>query len=69
MFPNIQKELFMLILTRRIGERIVIGDEIEVIILGINKNQVRIGITAPKQVSVDREEIHLRKRLEKNIIS
>lgn len=47
----------MLILTRRIGEIITIGEDIEVQVLGIKGNQVRIGITAPKDVAVHREEV------------
>ncbi len=48
----------MLILTRRIGETIVVGDDVLVTVLSIKGNQVRIGIQAPPSVSVDREEIH-----------
>jgi len=47
----------MLILTRRVGESIIIGDDTVVTILGLKGNQVRIGISAPKNVSVHREEI------------
>jgi len=52
----------MLILTRRIGEVLLIGDNIKVTIAGIKGGQVRLGIEAPKDVSVDREEIRERKR-------
>ena len=47
----------MLILTRRVGESLMIGDNVDITVLGIRGNQVRIGINAPKDVSVHREEI------------
>ena len=50
----------MLILTRRVGESIMIGEEVVVTVLGVKGNQVRIGVNAPKEVSVHREEIYER---------
>lgn len=55
----------MLILTRRVGESVRIGEGIEVHVFAVNGNQVRIGIKAPKDVVVDREEVALRKEKEK----
>ncbi len=55
----------MLILTRRIGETLVIGDEVTVTVLGVNGSQVRVGVNAPKDVAVHREEVYERIQKEK----
>lgn len=56
----------MLILTRRIGETLMVGDEVTVTVLGVKGNQVRLGVNAPKDVAVHREEIYQRIQNEKS---
>jgi carbon storage regulator len=56
----------MLILTRRMGESLKIGDNVTVTVMGVKGNQVRIGVQAPKDVIVDREEIAVRRDAERN---
>ena len=56
----------MLILTRRVGETLMVGDDVTVTVLGVKGNQVRIGVNAPRDVSVHREEIYRRIQVEKS---
>ena len=50
----------MLVLSRRVGEALIIGDNINVVVLGVNGNQIRLGILAPQDVSIHREEVYKR---------
>ncbi len=50
----------MLILTRRVGEAVMIGDDIKISVLGVKGNQIRLGVSAPREVAVHREEIYQR---------
>ena len=56
----------MLILTRKVGEALMVGDDVNITVLGVKGNQVRIGVSAPKEVAVHREEIYQRIQKEKN---
>ncbi|EMN0495318.1 carbon storage regulator CsrA [Pseudomonas aeruginosa] len=56
----------MLILTRRVGETLMVGDDVTVTVLGVKGNQVRIGVNAPKEVAVHRGEIYQRIQKEKD---
>jgi carbon storage regulator len=62
-----EPEPLMLILTRRTGETLHIGDDVQVTVMAVNGSQVRIGIKAPRNISVDREEIAQRKQRERDL--
>lgn len=55
----------MLILTRRVGETLMVGDDVSITVLGVKGNQVRIGVNAPKEIAVHREEIYERIKKER----
>ncbi len=57
----------MLILTRKSGEKLMVGDDVEITVLGVKGNQVRIGVNAPKDIAVHREEVYIRIQNEKQI--
>jgi carbon storage regulator len=57
----------MLILTRRVGETVMIGNDVTVTVLGVKGNQVRVGVNAPKDVAVHREEIYERIKREEDL--
>jgi carbon storage regulator len=56
----------MLILTRRVGQTVIVGNDVTVTIVGVKGNQIRLGISAPKNVSIHREEIYERIRREQH---
>ena len=58
----------MLVLSRRLGETLIIGDNVKVSVLGISGNQVRLGVDAPRDVSVHREEVYLRIKDEQKVV-
>ena len=64
--PRKTRSTNMLILTRRVGETVMIGNEVTVTVLGVKGNQVRIGVNAPKDVAVHREEIYERIKREED---
>jgi carbon storage regulator len=64
--PRKLRSSIMLILTRRVGETVMIGNEVTVTVLGVKGNQVRIGVNAPKDVAVHREEIYERIKREED---
>ena len=64
-FPSESRRLILLILTRRVGETIMIGDDIRVLVQAINGNQVRLGVAAPRDIPVHREEVAERIKTER----
>ena len=59
----------MLILTRTVGQSLMIGDDVTVTVLGIKGSQVRVGFTAPRSICVDREEVYERKKMNPRVAS
>lgn len=59
----------MLVLTRREGEKVMIGEDVSIVVLGIRGNQIRLGVTAPLNVAVHREEIYERIKRESDVVS
>lgn len=57
----------MLVLTRRIGETLMVGDDVAITILNVNRNQIKLGIEAPKDISIHRKEIFLKIQEEKQL--
>ena len=57
----------MLILTRKSGEKLMVGDDVEITVLGVKGNQVRVGVSAPKDIAVHREEVYIRIQNEKQL--
>lgn len=57
----------MLILTRKSGEKLMVGDDVEITVLGVKGNQVRVGVSAPKNIAVHREEVYIRIQNEKQL--
>lgn len=57
----------MLILTRKTGEKLMVGDDVEITVLGVKGNQVRVGVSAPKDVAVHREEVYIRIQNEREL--
>ena len=57
----------MLVLTRHTGETIMVGNDVKIVVLGVRHNQVKIGIEAPEEIAVHREEIYLRIQAETNL--
>ena len=68
-WPLVQGGLGMLILTRRSGEAVIIGDNVRIAVLDIRGNQVRLGVEAPREVTVHREEVYRRIAEEQGVVT